>query len=120
MLVAGLVVAALLPIFPTPLPTAERAPVPEFITAGHWRDCVRPGGVLVPVPLPTYVTKPVAPRPAGTVDLTRPGAWTEAQQATEVPEQRPASAAAIAALLDDAEAADDQLDTILHRRAIND
>jgi len=43
----------------------------------------------VPVPLPTYVSKPVVQRPAasapradvdatGTVDLTRPGAWTEA------------------------------------------
>ncbi|MGC4745805.1 hypothetical protein ACLQ28_09100 [Micromonospora sp. DT201] len=45
--------AALLPIFPTPLPTAERPAVPKFITGGHWRQCVRPGGVLVPVPLPT-------------------------------------------------------------------
>ncbi|MEU7651907.1 hypothetical protein AB0C41_07810 [Micromonospora taraxaci] len=45
--------AALLPIFPTPLPTAERPAVPEFVTGGHWRQCVRPGGVLVPVPLPT-------------------------------------------------------------------
>ncbi|WP_406075067.1 hypothetical protein [Micromonospora sp. NBC_01638] len=44
---------ALLPIFPSPLPTAERPAVPEFITGGHWRQCVRPGGVLVPVPLPT-------------------------------------------------------------------
>ncbi|MEV1318233.1 hypothetical protein AB0J14_19370 [Micromonospora arborensis] len=45
--------AALLPIFPTPLPTTERPAVPEFISGGHWRQCVRPGGVLVPVPLPT-------------------------------------------------------------------
>lgn len=45
--------AALLPIFPTPLPTADRPAVPEFVTGGHWRQCVRPGGVLVPVPLPT-------------------------------------------------------------------
>ncbi|MEU8327241.1 hypothetical protein [Micromonospora sp. NPDC048839] len=45
--------AALLPIFPTPLPTTERPAVPEFITGGHWRQCVPPGGVLVPVPLPT-------------------------------------------------------------------
>ncbi|MET7961316.1 hypothetical protein [Micromonospora zamorensis] len=45
--------AALLPIFPTPLPTAERPAVPEFVSGGHWRQCVRPGGVLVPVPLPT-------------------------------------------------------------------
>ncbi|MFC5923547.1 hypothetical protein [Micromonospora vulcania] len=47
------VVAALLPLFPTPLPTADRPAVPEFVTGGHWRQCVRPGGVLVPVPLPT-------------------------------------------------------------------
>ncbi|MFC4020530.1 hypothetical protein ACFOW4_21675 [Micromonospora sp. GCM10011542] len=45
--------AALLPLFPTPLPTAERPAVPEFISGGHWRQCVHPGGVLVPVPLPT-------------------------------------------------------------------
>ncbi|MFG2047088.1 hypothetical protein ACGFIW_06630 [Micromonospora sp. NPDC048935] len=45
--------AALLPIFPTPLPTVARAAVPEFVTGGHWRQCVPPGGVLVPVPLPT-------------------------------------------------------------------
>ncbi|MER7458304.1 hypothetical protein [Micromonospora sp. NPDC126480] len=44
---------ALLPLFPLPLPTAVRPPVPEFITAGHWRQCVPPGGVLVPVPLAT-------------------------------------------------------------------
>lgn len=46
-------IAALVPIFPIQLPTAARPPVPQFITAGHWRDCVEPGGVLVPVPLPT-------------------------------------------------------------------
>jgi hypothetical protein len=44
---------ALLPLFPRPLPTMDRAPVPDFISQGHWRDCVQPGGVLVPVPLPT-------------------------------------------------------------------
>ncbi|ASW53679.1 hypothetical protein [Plantactinospora sp. KBS50] len=45
--------AAILPVLPGPLPTTGRPPVPEFFTAGHWRDCVRPTGVLVPVPLPT-------------------------------------------------------------------
>lgn len=52
-LVPAAVGAALLPILPVPLPTAERPPLPEFVTGGHWRECVRPGGVLVPVPLPT-------------------------------------------------------------------
>lgn len=47
------VAAALLPLAPRQLPTAERAPVPAFIADGHWRGCVEPGGVLVPVPLPT-------------------------------------------------------------------
>ncbi|MBF9133744.1 hypothetical protein I0C86_33140 [Plantactinospora sp. S1510] len=47
------VAAALIPIAPAQLPTADRAPVPTFITAGHWRDCAPADGVLVPVPLPT-------------------------------------------------------------------
>ncbi|MCI4064319.1 hypothetical protein MRQ36_17625 [Micromonospora sp. R77] len=47
------VAAALLSVFPSPLPTTDRPAVPEFISGGHWRDCVRPGGVLVPVPVAT-------------------------------------------------------------------
>ncbi|MEO3923570.1 hypothetical protein ABGB07_06880 [Micromonosporaceae bacterium B7E4] len=46
-------VIALLPIFPAQIPTAARPPLPQFISDGHWRDCVEPNGVLVPVPLPT-------------------------------------------------------------------
>jgi hypothetical protein len=53
LVIIGAVVFALVPIAPKPLPTTDRAPVPDFITQGHWRDCVEPGGVLVPVPLPT-------------------------------------------------------------------
>ncbi|HEX6498000.1 MAG TPA: hypothetical protein VF054_03100 [Micromonosporaceae bacterium] len=52
-LVPAALAVALVPIVPLPLPTASRPPVPTFITGGHWRTCVRPGGVLVPVPLPT-------------------------------------------------------------------
>ncbi|NJC70259.1 hypothetical protein HC031_11130 [Planosporangium thailandense] len=52
LVVPAVVALALLPIAPKPLPVADRAPVPRFVTTGHWRDCVRPGGVLVPVPLP--------------------------------------------------------------------
>ncbi|MEV4533756.1 hypothetical protein AB0J82_07990 [Asanoa sp. NPDC049518] len=52
-LVPVLVAIALVPVFPKPLPTVDRAPVPEFISGGHWRECVSPGGVMVPVPLAT-------------------------------------------------------------------
>jgi hypothetical protein len=51
--VPAAVLIVLLPIVPRPMETAGRPPVPEFISAGHWRECVKPGGVLVPVPLPT-------------------------------------------------------------------
>jgi hypothetical protein len=50
------VLAALLPLFPMPLLTSEREPVPQFITSGTWREYVSPGGVLTPVPLTLDVT----------------------------------------------------------------
>ncbi|GAB2925408.1 glycosyl transferase [Micromonospora polyrhachis] len=53
LLVSTAIIAALLPIAPAPLPATTRTPVPTFITAGHWRQCVPSDGVLVPVPLPT-------------------------------------------------------------------
>ena len=49
----AVVVAALVPLLPTPLPAMAERPVPVFISSGAWRDYVRPGGVLVPVPLPS-------------------------------------------------------------------
>ncbi|MBQ0894617.1 hypothetical protein KBX37_16185 [Micromonospora sp. U56] len=52
-LVPAAVGAALLTVFPAPLPTTDRPALPQFITGGHWRECVRPGGVLVPVPAAT-------------------------------------------------------------------
>ncbi|MFF5175980.1 hypothetical protein ACFY3U_25600 [Micromonospora sp. NPDC000089] len=52
-LVPAVAGAALLVIFPAPLPTTDRPALPEFITGGHWRQCVPPGGVLVPVPAAT-------------------------------------------------------------------
>jgi hypothetical protein len=65
----------------------------------------------VPVPLPTYVNKPMAPRPA-----PRPAAEQPFDQHVEtvvVP-------ASMSALVDDAEVADDQLEAIIQRRAVND
>jgi hypothetical protein len=47
------VIAAIIPMIPTPLDTTARAPVPQFISSGDWRQCTPDGGVLVPVPLPT-------------------------------------------------------------------
>jgi hypothetical protein len=52
-LVPAIVLVALLPVLPAPLAGMDRPAVPRFISAGHWRQCVPPGGVLVPVPLPT-------------------------------------------------------------------
>jgi hypothetical protein len=53
LLVPAAVVVSLLAIFPAPLPTEDRPALPRFISGGHWRECVKPGGVLVPVPVPT-------------------------------------------------------------------
>jgi hypothetical protein len=81
----------------------------------------------VPVPLPTYVSKPPAPRRAPPIDLTDPGSWSAAQAApsaaeTSAEESRPSAAppGAMSMLLDAAEAAEDELDAIIHRRAVND
>ncbi|MFI0780402.1 gephyrin-like molybdotransferase receptor GlpR [Streptomyces sp. NPDC021212] len=44
----------------------------------------------VPVPLPTYVTAPVAPRATGSVDLAAPDAWSSARSSTVDPAPDPA------------------------------
>lgn len=44
----------------------------------------------VPVPLPTYVTAPVAPRATGHIDLGAPDAWSSARSSTAEPAQAPA------------------------------
>ncbi|MFH8445647.1 gephyrin-like molybdotransferase receptor GlpR [Streptomyces sp. NPDC018026] len=41
----------------------------------------------VPVPLPTYVTAPVAPRATPDVDLTAPDAWSSARSSAVAPDQ---------------------------------
>jgi hypothetical protein len=51
----ALVVAVLLPLAPTRLAIAFRAPTPAFFTQGTWKQYVSPGHTLVPVPLTTYV-----------------------------------------------------------------
>ncbi|MBW8796198.1 MAG: hypothetical protein JF597_22130 [Streptomyces sp.] len=47
----------------------------------------------VPVPLPTYVTAPVAPRATSDVDLGAPDAWSSARSSAVVPEQETRQAA---------------------------
>jgi hypothetical protein len=47
----GLVVAALLPVAPTPLPIVFRTPTPVFFTGGEWRSYVPAGRSVVTVPL---------------------------------------------------------------------
>ncbi|MGW4890384.1 divisome protein SepX/GlpR, partial [Streptomyces murinus] len=45
----------------------------------------------VPVPLPTYVTAPVAPRATSGVDLGGPDTWSSARSSSVAPEQDPPS-----------------------------
>ncbi|WP_432082903.1 divisome protein SepX/GlpR [Streptomyces sp. WAC 04229] len=47
----------------------------------------------VPVPLPTYVTAPVAPRATPDVDLAAPDAWSSARSSAVTPEQEDAVSA---------------------------
>ncbi|MEV6954924.1 dolichyl-phosphate beta-glucosyltransferase [Streptomyces sp. NPDC051183] len=48
--------AALIPILPLPLVVKAREPVPTFITQGLYKDYVKDGQSLVPVPLPDPMT----------------------------------------------------------------
>ncbi|MEU0596824.1 gephyrin-like molybdotransferase receptor GlpR [Streptomyces sp. NPDC006393] len=48
----------------------------------------------VPVPLPTYVTAPVAPRASSDVDLGTPDSWSSARSSAAVPGQEDAASAA--------------------------
>lgn len=43
-------VAGLVPLIPLPFPVAPRAPLPAFITAGAWNQCLSPGQTLATVP----------------------------------------------------------------------
>ena len=87
----------------------------------------------VPVPLPTYVSKPVAPRRASAIDVSDPSTWSTTRTAPggsagpSVPAQAqhadpaPAtSGGALDHLLADAAEADEELDSIITRRAVND
>lgn len=49
----ALLLVALVPLVPTPLPSVDRAPAPAFFTDGTWRNYVSDGSVVtVPLPRP--------------------------------------------------------------------
>jgi hypothetical protein len=50
------IVAALVPLIPTPVPAMDVPRPPQFITSGAWRPYVPAGRTLVPVPLPDSFT----------------------------------------------------------------
>ena len=49
--IGGVLIAALLPIVPTPLVAGARPAIPAFVTSGGWRQFVGDGRTLVPVPV---------------------------------------------------------------------
>ncbi|MGO4633240.1 gephyrin-like molybdotransferase receptor GlpR [Streptomyces sp. 2RAF24] len=89
---------------PTPEPSPAETPAPapavspqeagrralvEQTDHAEWVDQQRDRGPArgdswepVPVPLPTYVTAPVAPRASGGVDITDPETWSAARSST--------------------------------------
>jgi hypothetical protein len=70
----------------------------------------------VPVPLPTYVTAPVAERPEPmTIDLTRPGAWSDAQEREPLFDQE-AFDDEVTSVVDE----DELAEIVQRRRAVND
>ncbi|MER5980718.1 gephyrin-like molybdotransferase receptor GlpR [Streptomyces sp. NPDC001857] len=60
----------------------------------------------VPVPLPTYVTAPVAPRATSDVDLGAPDAWSSARSSSSAPPEQETADAAV-----DTPSASDTADT---------
>uniref|UniRef100_UPI0006E120E9 hypothetical protein n=1 Tax=Peterkaempfera griseoplana TaxID=66896 RepID=UPI0006E120E9 len=69
-------------------PAAERQALVEATDHEEWVDGLRERSAdpdswePVPVPLPTYVTAPVAPRSTGSLDLNAPDAWSAGRATT--------------------------------------
>ncbi|MEU7224467.1 divisome protein SepX/GlpR [Streptomyces chrestomyceticus] len=85
---------------PEPASSAGRRALVEETDHAEWvdqqreRERTEPGGWdPVPVPLPTYVTAPVAPRATSHVDLDADDAWSSARSgpATETPQPTPST-----------------------------
>lgn len=71
---------------------ADRRALVEQTDHAEWVDQQRERGPErgdswepVPVPLPTYVTAPVAPRATGSIDLGAPDTWSSARSSTADP-----------------------------------
>ncbi|MFD5423944.1 hypothetical protein [Streptomyces sp. NPDC127084] len=76
---------------------AGRRALVEQTDHAEWVDQQRDPGPArgdswdpVPVPLPTYVTAPVAPRAGGGVDITDPDTWSASRSSTAEPTPSPA------------------------------
>ncbi|MBZ4321553.1 divisome protein SepX/GlpR [Streptomyces huiliensis] len=74
-----------------PSPSAGRRALVEQTDHAEWVDQQRDRGTEgdgwepVPVPLPTYVTAPVAPRAGASADLGTPDTWSAARSSTAGP-----------------------------------
>ncbi|MFI0964120.1 gephyrin-like molybdotransferase receptor GlpR [Streptomyces sp. NPDC021080] len=85
----------------------------EWVDQQRERQCAPAQGDSwdpVPVPLPTYVTAPVAPRATSSVDLGAPDAWSSARSSSaepSAPEAAPAVDEDLSEGSGDADAADD-------------
>lgn len=98
---------------PEPTPTvspqeAGRRALVEQTDHAEWVDQQRERGRVqgdswepVPVPLPTYVTAPVAPRATGGIEVGNPETWSAARSSTAEPTQ-PAAPQTTAAPVDPA------------------
>ncbi len=75
--------------------TADRRALVEQTDHAEWVDQQRnqatadDGWEPVPVPLPTYVTAPVAPRSTRSVDLGAPDTWSSARSGTTAEPEQP-------------------------------
>jgi hypothetical protein len=85
------------PAAPAPSPrTADRRALVEQTDHAEWVDQQRAqrgaedGWAPVPVPLPTYVTAPVAPRTSGGIDLGAADTWSSARSGTTPADSSPA------------------------------
>ncbi|MDT9692480.1 hypothetical protein Q5762_29955 [Streptomyces sp. P9(2023)] len=80
---------------------ADRRALVEQTDHAEWVDQQRERGPArgdswepVPVPLPTYVTAPVAPRATSGIDITDPETWSSARSSTAATEATPPAAPA--------------------------